>query len=606
MSGAETGAPSESRAGRWDQPGQTLAEVLRYRAGQHADEMVFGFLDDDAQLAESLSYRSLLLRATGFARLLLDRGLSGRSALLVYPQGPEFIVAFFAANLAGVTPVPVRLPRRTEGAAALARMARDAAAAAVLVARKQRQAVGERFSAERALAGLPLLSEPLGSRPLGSGLPGGAQGGDGAGPGTEVSVRPGDVALLQYTSGSTGDPKGVQVTHANLIANSETMRVALGNDEATIAVSWLPMHHDMGLIGCVLQPVYVGFPNYFLSPAAVLQQPARWLAAISRWRATASGGPNFGYELCVRRPPPDGSAPLDLSAWRLAYTGAEPVLATTIERFSARYSAAGFSPRAFYPCYGLAEATLMVTGGHRQDAVRMITVDSEQIARGLAVRCAEGPAARRLVGCGHQRPGVQVAIVNPQTEQPASPGHVGEIWVAGTGVAAGYRNRPEESPRTFGARLSDRPEIAFLRTGDLGFVADSQLFVVGRLHDRIVIRGRNLYPQDIEATALAACARWEATGCAVFTAADPIVEATPGIVVALELPRRLDDAQHQEITARVREGVAVAHGVAVSDVVAVPRWHLPRTTSGKLRRSECTRRYQSGALDGRGRNSPSL
>ncbi|MGH3157712.1 MAG: AMP-binding protein, partial [Streptosporangiaceae bacterium] len=318
----------------------------------------------------------------------------------------------------------------------------------------------------------------------------------------------------------------------------------------------------------------------------------------------ASGGPNFGYELCVRRPPPEGSAPLDLSAWRLAYTGAEPVLATTIERFSAQYRAAGFSPRAFYPCYGLAEATLMATGGHRQDEVRTITVDGDQIARGLAVRCGDGPSARRLVGCGHPRPGVELATVDPHTGQQVSPGQVGEIWVAGPGVAAGYRNQPALNRRTFGARLAARPGVAFLRTGDLGFVADGQLYVVGRLHDRIVIRGRNLYPEDIETTAVEACARWEATGCAVFAAADSAVEATQGVVVAVEFPRRVDEAQHREIAARIRERVAMAHGVAVTDVVALPRWHLPRTTSGKLRRSECTRRYRSGALAARGANSP--
>ncbi|HEY3953164.1 MAG TPA: fatty acyl-AMP ligase [Streptosporangiaceae bacterium] len=596
MTGTQAGAPGPGRASPADQPAQTLVDVLRHSARRHADEMVFGFLDPDTQLADSLTYRSLLLRATGFARLLADRGLSGRSALLVYPQGPEFIVAFFAANIAGVAAVPVRLPRRTEGTAALSRMAGDAEAAAVLVDLRQRDAVAGRFAAEPALAALPLLSEP----------PDSARAGADQAHWPGARVRPGDVALLQYTSGSTGDPKGVQVTQANLIANSQTLRVALGNDAETVAVSWLPMHHDMGLIGCVLQPVYVGFRNYFLSPAAVLQQPSRWLAAISRWQATASGGPNFGYELCARRPPPAGSAPLDLSAWRLAYTGAEPVLAATIERFCARYRTAGFSPQAFYPCYGLAEATLMVTGGHRRDAVRTIAVDGGQIARGRAVPCTDGPSARRLVGCGHPRPGVDLVIVDPQTGQQVSPGQVGEIWVAGPGVAAGYRNRPALNEATFGARLAGRPGVAFLRTGDLGFVADGELFVVGRLHDRIIIRGRNFHPEDIETTANVACARWEATGCAVFAAADDAVGATQGVVVAVELPRRLDEAQHREITALIRERVAAAHGVAVTDVVAVPRWRLPRTTSGKLRRSECNRRYRAGALAAPGRNSPTL
>lgn len=569
--------------GPWHRPGQTLVDVLRNRARDHAGETLFGFLDPDARLAETMSYASLLRRATGFARHLVCQGLSGKSALLVYPQGPEFVVAFFAANIAGVVPVPVKLPRRREGAAALRRMAADAAAAAVLVAERQRTTVGERFASEPALAGLPALSEPADS------------GQDGAAD-VGVTVRPGDVALLQYTSGSTSIPKGVQVTHKNLLTNSEIMRVALGNNRASIEVSWLPMHHDMGLIGCVLQPLYVGFPAYFLSPAAVLQEPGRWLTAVSRWRATLSGGPNFGYELCVRRPPREGSEPLDLSGWQVAYNGSEPILASTVERFCDSFAAAGFSPRAFYPCYGLAEATLMVTCRHRSDDVRTMTVDGEQLARGSVARCEPGPTARRLVGSGRPQPGVRLAIADPQTGRAAGAGRVGEIWVAGPSVAAGYRNRPGDTGAIFGARLPGRPGTAFLRTGDLGFVDDGELFVVGRLHDRIVIRGRNLHPEDIETTAITACAPWEPTGAAVFAPGDPATEDIPGIVVAVELSRRVNGEMHRELTGRLREAIGLAHGVAVSDVVPVARWHLPRTTSGKVRRSECAGRYLSGAL----------
>jgi len=574
-------APDEP--GHWHQPGQTLVELLRNRARDHAGETLFGFLDPDARLVESLSYASLLHRATGFARHFVSQGLSGRSALLVYPQGPEFVVAFFAANIAGVVPVPVKLPRRREGTAALRRMAADAEAAAVLAAERQRTAVAERFAAEPALAGLPVLSEQAEGEQAGAADVG-------------VTVRPADVALLQYTSGSTSAPKGVQVTHKNLLTNSEIMREALGNSRASVEMSWLPMHHDMGLIGCVLQPLYVGFPAYFLSPAAVLQEPARWLTAISRWRATLSGGPNFGYELCVRRPPREGSEPLDLSSWQVAYNGSEPILASTIERFCDSFAAAGFTPRAFYPCYGLAEATLMVTSRHCRDDLRTIAVDGEQIARGSVARCEPGPTARRLVGSGRPRPGVRLAIADPQTGRAAGAGRVGEIWVAGPTVAAGYRNRPEDTAAKFGARLDGRPGTAFLRTGDLGFVDDGELFVVGRLHDRIVIRGRNLYPEDIETTAITACARWEATGCAVFAAGDPATGDIPGIVVAVELPRRVNGEGHRELTGRLREAIGLAHGVTVSDVVPVARWHLPRTTSGKIRRSECAGRYLSGAL----------
>jgi acyl-CoA synthetase (AMP-forming)/AMP-acid ligase II len=626
-------------AGRWQPPGRTLTEVLRYRERRHGDALLFGFLDPDARLTESLTYRSLLRRAAGFARLLIQNGLTGKSTLLVYPQGPEFVVAFFAASIAGAIPVPVRLPRRTEGTEALRRLASDAAAAAVLVAQRQRSIVGQRFAPEPSLAKLPLLTEPpRPERPAE----------------VDVAVRPGDVALLQYTSGSTGRPKGVQVTQANLVAGLDVLRVALGMDQTTVTLSWAPMHHDMGLIGHILEPLYTGFPGYFLDPSAVLQQPSRWLTAISRWRVTATGGPNFGYEQCARRPPrPDGPR-LDLSCWRLAYVSAEPVLAGTLDRFSAMYASAGFSPAAFYPCYGLAEATLLVTGGRPGAGARTLTVDGDQLTRGLVTPAAEPPrpesrlaaeprqpgshpsaavavrpgshpsaavpvrpgshpsaavpvrpdshptattpSVRRLVGCGRPHLGTRVAIVAPRTRRELPDGRVGEIWVAGPTVAAGYRNRPEETAATFGAELAGQPGTRFLRTGDLGFISDGELFVVGRLRDRIVIRGRNLYPEDIETTAIAACSDWAATGCAVFAAADP-GEGTQAVVVAVELPRRVDGELRRAITASVRERVAGVHGVAVSDVVTVTRWHLPRTTSGKVRRSECRRRYSAGTLE---------
>jgi acyl-CoA synthetase (AMP-forming)/AMP-acid ligase II len=584
-------------ADRWRQPGRTLVEVLRYRESVHGDELLFGFLDPDARLTGSLTYRSLLRRAACFARLLTEHGLTGTSALLIYPQGPEFVVAFFAASMAGVVPVPVRLPRRAEGTEALRRLAADAEAAAVLVGQRQRAIVGQRFAPEPSLLKLPLLTEP--PVPHWSGeVPAG----------TQAVVRPGDVALLQYTSGSTSRPKGVQVTQANLVAGLEVLRVALGMDQSTVTLSWAPMHHDMGLIGHVLEPLYTGFPGYFLDPSAVLQQPGRWLSAISRWRVTATGGPNFGYEQCVRRPPPPGRAGLDLSCWRLAYVSAEPVLAGTLDRFCAAYASAGFSPAALYPCYGLAEATLLVTGGRPGAGARTMTVDGEQLARGVAAPVAAAPSwpqsggtagsppSRRLVGCGRPHLGTRVAVVDPRARRELPDGRVGEIWIAGPTVAAGYRNRPEESAATFGAELAGQPGTRFLRTGDLGFARDGELFVVGRLRDRIVIRGRNLYPEDIETTAIAACSDWAATGCAVFAAGDP-GDGTAAVVVAVELPRRADEVLRRDIAASVRERVAGVHGVAVSDVVTVTRWHLPRTTSGKIRRSECRRRYTAGTLE---------
>ena len=566
-------------ADRWRSPGQTLVEVLRYRADLHDRELLFGFLDAELRLDESLTYRSLLRRATAFARLLLADGLTGECLLLAYPQGPEFIVALFAANIAGAIPVPVKFPRREEEITRFAQMAADAEATTVLLPEGQRAAFA-RLRSGRHLAQLRLLSEPADSEQA-----------DGAA--AWVPVRPDDVALLQYTSGSTNAPKGIQVTHANLLANLECIRTGFRNERGTISLSWLPMFHDMGLIGHVLEPLYVGFPAYFLNPTLVVQEPGRWLRAVSRFRVTATGGPNFGYELCLKRPPRDEAEPLDLSTWKVAYTGSEPVLAETIERFSRRFAAAAFSPRAFYPCYGLAEATLIVTGGQPGDDIRTVSVDAGELAQGRVVHSAGSASARRLVACGPPRPGVGLAIVNPETGRPAAEGQVGEIWVAGPTVAAGYLNQPEESRRVFGARLPGRPPTAFLRTGDLGFMAGGQLFVVGRLHDMIIIRGRNLYPEDIETMVMTVCAAWDPVGCAVFAGGDPAEVAVQDIVIALELVQQPD---HGELTARVREQTAAGYGVAVRDIVTVDRGRLPRTSSGKIRRSECARRYRAGTL----------
>lgn len=565
----------------WRAPGETLTEVLTYRARRQHDELLFGFLDADLQVVKSLTYGSLLTRATRFAGLLSASGLAGQCVLLAYPQGPDFVVAFLAANMAGVIPVPVKIPRRDEEIAQLSMMAMDAGVVAILGLAKQQPSF-ERIISQGHMGRVRVLCEP----PVGDPVPDIP---------ASFQVSPDDVALLQYTSGSTGNPKGIQVTHANLIADLECIRTGFENNSATISLSWLPMFHDMGLIGHVLEPLYVGFPAYFLNPNLVVQDPGRWLQAISRFRVTATGGPNFGYELCVRRPPrQEEAAALDLSCWKVAYTASEPVLASTIDQFVGKFAPAGFAPRAFYPCYGLAEATLIVTGGRAEDEVRTISVDSEQLALGIVVPSKGAPGARRLVASGPPRPGVEVVIVDPDTGQPAEAVRIGEIWVAGPTVAAGYRAKPAETRRVFGARLPGRPETPFLRTGDLGFLDEGQLFVVGRLKDMIIIRGRNFYPEDIETTVGAVCAEWNPTACAVFADGDPGTDITTGIVVALEFIFPPDAMDQDQVASRVRAAVANTYGVAVRSVVFAAR--LPKTSSGKIRRLESAHRYQSGSL----------
>jgi acyl-CoA synthetase (AMP-forming)/AMP-acid ligase II len=313
------------------------------------------------------------------------------------------------------------------------------------------------------------------------------------------SINADTLAFLQYTSGSTGTPKGAMLSHRNLLYNAAMTQHLMGHSHTSKFVSWLPIYHDMGLIGGVLQPLYGDFPCIMMPPASFLQSPYRWLKAISHYQATTSGGPNFAYELCVQKISQQQRETLDLSSWSVAFNGAEPIRCDTLEHFAAAFAPCGFRWEAFYSCYGMAEAALMISGGLHTASPIIKTVQGEALEsdRVLATS-AESENVRTLIGCGQTLPGQKIAIVNPETLTRCQPDEVGEIWVSGPSVGVGYWNRTEETERTFRAYLSDTGEGPFLRTGDLGFLQDGELFITGRAKDLIIIRGRNLYPQDIE------------------------------------------------------------------------------------------------------------
>ncbi|PYQ61978.1 MAG: hypothetical protein DMF53_14145, partial [Acidobacteria bacterium] len=471
----------------------TLIELLRQRADQPAELPGYTFLLDGDETEARMSWAELDLRARGLGAALQRLGAVGERALLLYPPGLDYIAAFFGCLYGGAAAVPAYPPRANRPSPRVRSILEDAAPRVILTTSALRAKLED------------VLPVPAGTEWLTTDdpLPPALGAGDLAelaGEWRDPGVGPSTLAFLQYTSGSTAAPKGVMLSHANLLHNLGLIQACFAQTGRERTVLWLPPYHDMGLIGGILEPLYAGYPVTLMSPLAFLQQPVRWLRAISRTRATTSGGPNFAYDLCVHKVSAEQKRELDLSSWSLAFNGAEPVRPETLERFAAAFAPCGFRRAAFFPCYGLAEATLLVSAGRRQEGASVRAFAADEIERHRAAPADDG---RALTACGRAadpRPGYpRIAIARPDSSEPCGPGEVGEIWVSAPSVAQGYWRRPEETERTFGARLAGG-EGPFLRTGDLGFVADGELFVTGRLKDLIILRGRNHYPQDIELT----------------------------------------------------------------------------------------------------------
>ncbi|MFP2933485.1 fatty acyl-AMP ligase, partial [Pyxidicoccus sp. 3LG] len=469
----------------------TLVDLLRYRAERKGDALLYRFLEtgDVDGGVEEWSYTRLDTRARALGALLRESGAKGERALLLYPPGMEFVAGFMGCLYGGVVAVPCYPPDPTRLERTLPRLraiAQDCGAKYVLTTS---------FILEMSELFKPQAPELGELQWLASDAVPEARAEEWKRP----DVDAGALAFLQYTSGSTGNPKGVMVSHSNILHNEALITRGFGMDASrSSGMGWLPMFHDMGLIGKVLQPMYLGFPCTLMSPIAFLQRPLRWLEAISHFKATCSGGPNFAYDLCVRKATAADRERLDLSSWDLAFNGAEPVRRETLERFAETFAPCGFKSTAFYPCYGLAEATLIVTGGTKGEPFVHGRFDSEALERGKGVDASareEGPGARTLVGAGRCAPDQRMLVVHPETRVPCAAHEVGEIWVSGPSVAQGYWSRPEETAHAFGAKLASG-EGPYLRTGDLGFVSpEGELFVTGRLKDLLIIRGRNLYPQ---------------------------------------------------------------------------------------------------------------
>ncbi|AZD17067.1 non-ribosomal peptide synthetase [Pseudomonas chlororaphis] len=555
----------------------TLAQALQRRAAQTPDQVALRFLAEEQDQSVVLSYRDLDLRARTIAAALQANAGLGDRAVLLFPSGPDYVAAFFACLYAGVIAVPAYPPEssRRHHQERLISIIADAEPRLLLTSSGLRDSLAQMDELQGVDAPQLLCVDTLAAS-LAEGW-------------TATELRGDDIAFLQYTSGSTALPKGVQVSHGNLVANEVLIRRGFGIDlnPDDVIVSWLPLYHDMGLIGGLLQPIFSGVPCVLMSPAYFLGRPLRWLEAISEYGGTISGGPDFAYRLCSERVSESALERLDLSRWRVAYSGSEPIRLDTLERFAEKFAACGFTPNNFFASYGLAEATLFVAGGTRGQGIPALRLDEQALAQNRA----EPGTGNAMMSCGTSQPEHAVLIVEPNTLAELEENRVGEVWAAGPSIAHGYWRNPEATAKTF----VEHAGRTWLRTGDLGFMRDGELFITGRLKDMLIVRGHNLYPQDIEQTIEREVEVVRKGRVAAFAVTE---QGEEGIGIAAEISRSVQKILTPDALIKlIRQTVAEACQQAPSVVVLLNPGALPKTSSGKLQRSACRNRLADGSLD---------
>ncbi|MFN5954122.1 MAG: fatty acyl-AMP ligase [Dolichospermum sp.] len=559
-----------------------LISILNERANQTPNQLAYIFLKNRENQEQNITYQQLSQHSKNIAIKLQSLIPEGSRALLLYPQGLEFINAFLGCLYAGIIAVPAYPPKRNQKMSRLAAIIKDAEPQIILTTSSMLETIKEKLtdivdsSAVQWLATDNLNNE----EELSYIFP---------------NISSDSLAFLQYTSGSTGTPKGVMISHGNIIHNSASIQKAFELTEKSVSVTWLPSFHDMGLIDGIIQPLYTGFLGVILPPESFLQRPILWLQAITKYRATHSGGPNLGYELCVEKIAAEEQKNLDLSSWVSAYSGAEPIRRRTLENFITKFQSSGFQSQYFYPCYGMAEATLMITGGNIEDEPVYLNVQSELLENKIVLKAdVEKDNYQQMVGCGHTWLDTEIRIVDPETCTQCADNQVGEIWVSGSSVAQGYWHQPEKTIETFQAKLVDMGERNFLRTGDLGFIQNGELFITGRMKDVIIIWGRNHYPQDIEYSVQQSHKALSLDCGAAFTVE---VNHQEKLVIVQEVERTyLRKLAVDEIVSAIRETVALNHGLQVYAILLIKPASIPKTSSGKIQRHACRHAFLTKTL----------
>src|SRR5262245_45853718 len=559
----------------------SIVDVLDTRANIQAGQPSYVFLSGGAEV-DRLTFAHLQRKARAIAARLQAMKARNERVLLLYPAGLNYVAALYACLYGRAIAVPAYPPRRNQNLRRLLAIIDDARPMVALTTSAVLSRLQSWFNQAPVLKPIQwMVTDDIDLR--------------WADIWKEDRANEETIALLQYTSGSTSTPKGVSVSHGNLLHNQAMMRERLEHNNDTVIVSWLPMYHDMSLIGNIFAGMYNGAPCYLMAHTDFLQKPACWLEAISKYRATFSGGPNFAYDLCVRKARHEQREGLDLSCWKTAFNGSEPVRAETMRRFAEAFSPYGFRPEALYPCYGLAEATLFVSGGVVSKAPVVTTFDKTGLEEHRAVvsdRLQDGVA---LVSSGKPCLDERITIVDPRTLTRCDEGRVGEIWVSSAAVAQGYWGRPELTDAAFRARLSDTKEGPYLRTGDLGVIVQGDLYVTGRIKDLIIIRGRNHYPQDIELTAEASHPALRPGCSASFAVAG---EETERVILVTELNREWrNSVSMKEVAESVRQAILSEHEIDISAIVFIRPGSLPKTSSGKIQRSAIRSAFLSESLE---------